>query len=177
MMNEQCWVLIGGIEVDLWWGSRIRPTEGAPASVAFDAEYVIERDEKYKDIVGFIHTHPSFTADYSSRDDRTMKAWVTCLGRPLVCCIHGTDGLRAWWYLNDEDPPVEYQVKATKGLIFGLTPEEFFDEEEAKEITPTFTEEEKLILSRPTVEGVEGTNAAESRVEPTTESCSGQTPE
>ena len=58
-----------------------------------------------------------------------MRAWVTCLGRPLVCCINGTDGLRAWWYLNDEDPPVEYQAHKVRDRVFGITPEEFFDEE------------------------------------------------
>jgi hypothetical protein len=82
-------------------------------------------------------------AHYSSRDDRTMKAWVLALGKPLVCCISGTDGLRAWWYLNDEDPPVEYQVKSLRGLVFGVTPEEFFDDEEKViETTFQFTKEE-----------------------------------
>ncbi|NIQ16444.1 MAG: hypothetical protein GTO02_19240, partial [Candidatus Dadabacteria bacterium] len=48
---------------------------------------------------------------------------------PLVCCILGTDGLRAWWFLNDEDPPVEYQARKLQGIVFGLTPEEFFEED------------------------------------------------
>lgn len=127
MMNEHCWVLLGGWEDDLWWGRRVKPTEGHPCSVAFDPDYVLRREEiGKKDTVGWIHTHPTFTAHYSERDDKTMKSWVLSLGRPLVCCIQGTDGLRAWWYLNDEDPPVEYQVKKMRGLVFGITPEEFF---------------------------------------------------
>lgn len=166
-MNEQCWVLVGGMRDDLWWGKRVKPTEGAPASVAFNPDYVTQRDDKYHDVVGFIHTHPSFTAHYSSRDDRTMKAWVLSLGKPLVCCIIGIDGLRAWWYLNDEDPPVEYQAKSLRGLVFGLTPEEFFDEE---------TNEEEIEFLEGLGEGTESRpDAIEPGIEPTSESFEGRT--
>lgn len=130
MMNEQCWMLVGGINGDLWWGEKFGPqSEGTPASVAFDPDFVIKREEEHGDVVGFIHTHPSFTAHYSMRDDRTMKAWVLSLGKPLVCCIIGTDGLRAFWYNNDEDPPTEETVHSLRGAIFGLTPPEDFEPE------------------------------------------------
>lgn len=165
MMNEHCWILVGSMKDDLWWAKRVRPTEGAPASVAFDPEYVIKRDAEFHDIVGFFHTHPSFTAHYSSRDDRTMKAWVTCLGKPLVCCILGIDGLRAWWYLNDEDPPVEYQAKKMHGVLFGLTPEEFFDEEETEEVE----EFEARLVERVD----DDATPAESGIESGSESCKG----
>lgn len=132
MINEQCWVLIGGWKDDLWWGKRVRSTEGHPVMVRFDPQYVMKREEKYGDVIGFIHTHPTFTAQYSNIDDRTMKAWVLSFGKPLVCCIQGTDGLKAWWYLNDEEPPVEYQAVKMRGLVFGLTPEEFFDNKVSK---------------------------------------------
>jgi hypothetical protein len=132
MINENCWILIGGLRDDLWWGKRNKPTEGEPCMVRFNAKYVLEREEKYHDIVGFIHTHPTFSAHYSLRDDRTMKAWVCSFGKPLVCCIQGTDGLRAWWYLDDENPPVEYQAKSLRGIVFGLTPEETLDNSENK---------------------------------------------
>ena len=125
MINEQCCILVGGHKDDLWWGKRIKPTEGAPASVAFDAKFVLEQEEGGKNIVGFYHTHPSFNATPSDRDDRTMGAWVNCLGKNLVCVIDGVDGLKAWWYFNDEDPPVEYQVKKNDKIIFGITPELF----------------------------------------------------
>jgi proteasome lid subunit RPN8/RPN11 len=127
-MNEHCWILVGRWKDDLWWAKKIRPTEGAPCSVAFDPNYVLAREESgIKDTMGWLHTHPGMVAVPSSRDDVTTKAWVTSLGRPLVCCIRGIDGLRAWWYLNDEDPPVEYQVVSLRGSVFGLTPEEFFN--------------------------------------------------
>jgi len=132
MMNEQCWILVGRWKDDLWWAKKIRPTEGVPCAVAFDPNYVINRDVERHDVIGFIHTHPGMSAHYSQRDDRTMKAWVCCLGKPLVCCIMGNDGLRAWWYFDDENPPVEYQARKIRDRVFGLTPEEFFNEKEEK---------------------------------------------
>ena len=128
-MNEQCWILVGENRDDLWWGKRVQRTEGEPCLVQFDPYYVLERDEKYGDVVGFIHTHPNFSAHYSGRDDLTMKAWVACLGKPLVCCIVGSDGLRAWWYENDEDRPEEFDSAAVEGLVFGVTPYEIIDRE------------------------------------------------
>jgi proteasome lid subunit RPN8/RPN11 len=130
MMNEQCWVLLGGWKDDLWWGKCVKPREGHPSSVEFNplVKYIIEREEAHHDVIGFIHTHPTFTAHYSMRDDRTMKAWVLSFGKPMVCCIRGTDGLRAWWYLDDERKPVEYQARSLRGVLFGVTPEEFFED-------------------------------------------------
>ena len=123
--NENCWILIGERNLDLWWGTTLKRTVGLPCSVEFDYNWVLARENiGKKDVVGFYHTHPSFSAHYSSRDDRTMNCWSLSLGRPLVCCFRGTDGLRAWWYLNDEDPPVECQAKSLRGIVFGITPEE-----------------------------------------------------
>ena len=125
-MNENCWILVGEKKNDLWWGQRVERTEGEPMVVRFNPYYVLDHADK---VVGFIHTHPNFSAHYSSRDDLTMKAWVTCLGKPLVCCIQGIDGLRAWWYLDDENPPEEFDAKAMRGIVFGVTPYEIIDEE------------------------------------------------
>ena len=41
------------------------------------------------------------------------------LGRPLVCAIEGTDGLRAWWYANDEDEPEEVDCEEIGGVVVG----------------------------------------------------------
>ncbi len=119
---EHMWVLLGEIEGDLWHGRMYPMARGSPACVAFDAEAVIKQEEKDGSVIGFLHTHPAFTAHYSNRDHRTMGAWVNCLGKPLVCCIKGTDGLRAWWYMDDENRPEDFQVRRVKKLLFGVTP-------------------------------------------------------
>lgn len=120
--NEHCWVLLGHVEGDLWYGRMRKMTSGTPCSVAFDADWVTKREEEHGDVVGFYHTHPSFPAYHSSRDDATMQQWVCSFGKPLACLIQGVDGLRAWWYTDDESPPEEYQVKRLDKLLFGVTP-------------------------------------------------------
>lgn len=120
---EHCWVLLGHREGDLWWGHMHQMTVGAPCSVAFDPDYVLRREEEKGDVVGFYHTHPGFSAYPSSRDDATMHQWVCSFGKPLVCLIRGVDGLRAWWYVDDESPAEEFQVKRTGTFLFGVTPE------------------------------------------------------
>lgn len=175
MMNEQCWVLLGGMQNDLWCGEKVQPFEGSPASVAFNPDYVTKRDDEHHDVVGFIHTHPTFTAHYSMRDDRTMRAWVLSLGKPLVCCIIGTDGLRAWWYLNDEDEPFELQAQALRNIVFGLTPEELaYEKEDPREHFVICPEDEEGFLESLCNEGAgDRPDAAESDVEPNCESNQG----
>ncbi len=119
--NEECWILVGHADRDIWWGKKVNKTEGRPVSVEFDANYIIEREERHHDVVGMIHSHPNMVASPSFRDDKTMHAWVCALGKPLVCCILGDDGLRAWWYDDDESPPYEACVKKIKNLVFGAT--------------------------------------------------------
>jgi hypothetical protein len=117
--NEECWILKGGKGKWTWKGKYDRYSAGQVASVAFDYNYVLENE---KDIVGWIHTHPHWNAYPSSTDDRTMRAWVACLGRPLLCCIIGLDGLRAFWYMNDECNGVEVKVLRIKNKVYGLNP-------------------------------------------------------
>lgn len=119
MTNEQCWILKGRHGRWAWSAKRILRTEGEPATVAFDPEYVWQNRNE---IIGWIHTHPSFTASPSDTDDTTMRAQVCALGRPLLCCIDGTDGLRAYWYMDDESEPVEVKVLRIGSKIYGLKP-------------------------------------------------------
>jgi hypothetical protein len=121
--NEHCYVILGQKDGDLWWGHLHKMTSGDPASVAFDAEWVIAREEQYGDVVGFIHSHPGMTNHFSTRDDKTMKAWTICLGKSLACCIVGNNGLTAWWYIDDERSPEKYQSHRIGKFIFGVTPE------------------------------------------------------
>jgi hypothetical protein len=85
----------------------MRPTSGDPASVAFDAEWVLVREESQADVVGFYHTHPSGMRSPSQRDHRTMWAWVGSFGKPLLCLIE-TDGVvTAYVYRDDQSKPAE----------------------------------------------------------------------
>jgi len=119
---EHCWILLGTSKEDLWHARMVKMTSGTPCSVAFDPHWVLRREEEFGDIIGFWHLHPGMSNHYSSIDDATMKAWVTCFGKPLVCCIQGTNGLAAWWFVDDENEPENYQVKRIKRIIFGITP-------------------------------------------------------
>jgi len=123
IINEEFWLLTGYVDRDIWWGKRSQNTEGRPVSVTFDPHYVIKCEERHHNVVGFMHSHPNMVASPSFRDDITMHQWVTCFGKPLVCCIIGADGLRAWWYDDDESPPYEACVKKIKNLVFGSTME------------------------------------------------------
>jgi len=76
---------------------------GGPASVEFDWAYVLEREERYGDILGFYHTHPAGLIRPSDRDVRTMRAWVSCLGKPLICVIESDATLTAYMFETDED--------------------------------------------------------------------------
>jgi len=39
----------------------------------------------------------------SNRDVQTMRAWVSCLGKPLLCVIESGDVLGAYRFADDED--------------------------------------------------------------------------
>lgn len=80
----------------------MRPTKGEPASVGFDAQWVLAREEAKGDVVGFYHTHPLGAALPSDRDDRTMHAWVSSFGKPLLCLIEADDLVIAYKYEDDE---------------------------------------------------------------------------
>jgi len=120
MKNEQCWVLIGKRRGKRFWSGKYdRYTEGQPATVAFDPDYVWENRDR---IVGWLHTHPQWIASPSCLDHATMTAQVASLGRPMLCCIQGTDGLRAWWYFDDESPGAEGSVKRIGKRLYGIVP-------------------------------------------------------
>ena len=102
-VNEECAVLVGHRRRGIWFGRLRRRQIGSPASVEFDWAWVMEREERYGDIAGFFHTHPTGSATPSQRDARTMCAWASCFGKPLLCLIEGRDGLSAYLFETDED--------------------------------------------------------------------------
>lgn len=141
--SERYMLLLGENEGYFWWGRGDDKTTGIIGQVKFDANYVINQDEVYENVIGFYHTHPGMGASPSDRDHRTMKAWVCCLGKPLICIIKGCDGVRAWLYRDDESAPWECrQVKKFKSLFVGarvwntdddehfLFEEEMFDDDD-----------------------------------------------
>jgi hypothetical protein len=102
-MNEISYVLIGHRRRGIWHGRLRQRQMGGPASVEFDWAWVMEREERYGDVAGFFHTHPPGLATPSQRDLRTMRAWVSCFGKPLLCLIESGERLSAYLFATDED--------------------------------------------------------------------------
>ena len=119
MTNEQCWVIWGKRLGFFWVGKMEYLGEGEPSMVSFDNSYVIKN---LKNLIGFWHTHPQWTADYSSMDDHTMAGWNVCVGKPLLCAIKGTDRVAAWWSLDEESPMIELKLYRVGQYVFGWYP-------------------------------------------------------
>ena len=118
--NEECYILTG-IRIGRFWFARLKGYSiGKPCAVEFDHNYVLDNPNK---VIGWIHTHPQFVARPSLTDDMTTKAWVTSLGKPMLCCILGTDGLRAHWFVDDESPSVEGPIRKCRNFLFGVFPD------------------------------------------------------
>ncbi len=101
--NEESGVLVGTRKGDIWLGRLFKRRQGGPSSVEFDWSWVIEREEKRGDVIGFWHTHPFGFSGPSRRDVRTMHGWVDCLGKPLLCLIEVPVGLAAYLFERGED--------------------------------------------------------------------------
>jgi Prokaryotic homologs of the JAB domain len=101
--NEESGILVGSRRGNVWLGRLQRRRHGGPSSVDFDWAWVLEREERRGDVIGFWHTHPFGFDGPSRRDIRTMQGWVSCLGKPLLCLIQGRDSLVAHFFQTDED--------------------------------------------------------------------------
>ncbi len=106
-MNEEGWVLVGRQRGGVWRVRRVWRAPGAPASVEFDWRRALAREESRGDVMGFMHTHPGFSLRPSARDGRTMDAWCSCFGKPLLCAIASGDAIRAWVYPGAREVCVE----------------------------------------------------------------------
>jgi proteasome lid subunit RPN8/RPN11 len=124
---EECWTLVGERRGPIWYARRVRPTSGDPSSVGFDGAWVLRREERRGDVVGFLHTHPAGFPRPSARDVRTMRAWCGAFGKPLLCVIV-PDGDAPVGYRFDDDEGTGVAVARVElfapGVVVGLDSEE-----------------------------------------------------
>lgn len=119
--NEICLTLTGQWITDrLWLAGGRWQVEGKPIEVSFADLYnkIISRESKYRDVVGFYHTHPNMPAIPSSTDHETMNQWVDVLGKDLLCLIHGADGLKTYLWYGDSTYNVGQTIKL-KNIFMG----------------------------------------------------------
>jgi proteasome lid subunit RPN8/RPN11 len=102
-MNEIYYLFVGQRRGRIWHGRLRRRQIGQPHGVEFDWQWALEREERYGDVAGFYHTHAPGHVVPSERDVRTMRAWVSCLGKPLLCLIESGGTLHAYLFATDED--------------------------------------------------------------------------
>ena len=93
---EICWVLLGARRGRIWYARRARRTVGEPLRVEFDGPAALRREEKFGDVIGFLHTHPAGPPRPSDRDVRTMRAWCSAFGKPLLCAIAAGETLAGY---------------------------------------------------------------------------------
>jgi proteasome lid subunit RPN8/RPN11 len=119
---EQCWTLVGRRHRRIWYCRCVRPVSGERASVRFDGTWALKREEKAGDIVGFLHTHPDGPAEPSGRDVRTMRAWCSAFGKPLLCLIESPAGMHGYRFDNDASSgtPLEAAERFPGRVIIGV---------------------------------------------------------
>ena len=110
IVNEESAIITGHHRGGIWLGRLRQHNAGAPTEVTFDWDWTLAREERYGDVLGFFHTHPGGFPTPSARDIRTMRAWVTCLGKPLLCVIASGDRLSAYLFKDDEDNGQEVEA-------------------------------------------------------------------
>lgn len=102
-MVEECGVLVGAQTDDTWQVSLQRPGSGSAAAVEADWAWALAREETHGDVAGFWHTHPAGMGTAPSpRDVRTLRAWCSALGKPLLCLIADGEALGGYWFEHDE---------------------------------------------------------------------------
>ena len=118
---EQCWTLLGQHRGRIWLCRRVRQTSGERACVRFDGAWVLKREERHGDVVGFLHTHPYGPAAPSTRDVRTMKAWCEAFGKPLLCLIASPYGIRGYSFGNGSaNEALELVEVFPRGVVIGV---------------------------------------------------------
>jgi len=129
-MLERSGVLTGRCQAGAWRLRLRRPTSGGPAWVELDWTWALQREETGGDVMGFYHTHPGMSTAPSSRDLGTMRAWVSCFGKPLLCVIEADRSLAAYLFESDEDDgrPLPWVEKHGQWLAASMQAKEPVDE-------------------------------------------------
>jgi proteasome lid subunit RPN8/RPN11 len=118
---ERCWTLLGQRRGQIWYARRVRPQTGEQVCVAFDGPWVLEREERYQDVIGFYHTHPDGPAEPSRRDVRTMRAWCSAFGKPLLCLIDSPAGVRGHRFAqNGTHRELAFVEVFGRGVVIGV---------------------------------------------------------
>jgi proteasome lid subunit RPN8/RPN11 len=123
---ELSWVLVGAPSEAGWWTRACRRSRGGPAQVEADWRWAFEREETHGDLAGFLHTHPGGSGVApSERDRRTMQAWCSALGKPLLCIIREGRRTAAWLFQPRQDIPRQVALeRAGRGVYRVLVKEE-----------------------------------------------------
>jgi len=95
---------------------------GERASVDFDGLWVLKREEDRHDVLGFFHTHPDGPSSPSGRDVRTMRAWCSAFGKPLLCVIASPGGMHGYRFDHDDSEGVELEFVELfpRGVVVGV---------------------------------------------------------
>ncbi|HEV7301680.1 MAG TPA: Mov34/MPN/PAD-1 family protein [Tepidisphaeraceae bacterium] len=117
---EECWVLTGQRRGGVGMLRRRRHSIGEPTTVAFDAPWVLSREESHGDILGFLHTHPTGPAAPSRRDLRTMRAWTDAFGKPLLCLIAAPRCMAGFVFDGGDHHAVARIVQFDRGLTVAV---------------------------------------------------------
>ena len=119
---EQYWTLVGERRGRIWYARRIQHRAGAPMSVRFDGPGVLRREEGRRDVLGFFHTHPTGPPHPSGRDVRTMRAWCSAFGKPLLCVIASPEGLAGFRFDHDSSHGVRLGIVEVfpRGVVIGV---------------------------------------------------------
>jgi proteasome lid subunit RPN8/RPN11 len=119
---ERYWTLVGQHRGRIWYARRIHSRAGAAFEVRFDGREVLAREERRGDVVGFFHTHPEGSPRPSRRDVRTMRAWCSSFGKPLLCVIASPRGLAAYRFEDDASSgtPLALVETFARGIVIGV---------------------------------------------------------
>jgi len=111
---EKCWFIFGFRIKNIFIGIIIKHSDGTAGAVDFDWEKIYNS----KRLIGFFHTHPSGMMHYSDIDNRTMKAWVSCLWRDLICGIWNEERTKRDCNLFTKEKEVKYMKVYWDKLFF-----------------------------------------------------------